>query len=283
MLVTKAKQLNKLKNNNRFVGIKPVMINTNISFNGENNILYCEENVKLVNTTIEFNGNNSIIFLNSSTKDYHLTVAINNNSTLYIGKNCYFNRDLHISLSEEKNCLIGNDCMFSFGIWLRTADPHLIYDVITKERINNSKSIYIGDHVWIGQNALLLKGTEIDSGSIVGAMSLVSGKKIPNNESWGGNPVKQIKKNVFWNKACTHRWTKEDTIRSQKYDKFIIKNENPNVDEFIYKYEEKECMNFNEIEEELKSREINDRLKYILENIVQDSKNRFVHIKDTIK
>lgn len=83
------------------------------------------------------------------------------------------------------------------GIWIRNADPHLIYDINTKKRINNTKSIFIGDHVWLGQSVIILKGTQIASGSIVGAMGLVSETMIPSNECWGGVSAKRIRGGVF--------------------------------------------------------------------------------------
>ena len=90
----------------------------------------------------------------------------------------YFNDVVNVILSESKNVVVGNGCLFSIGNWLRVADPHLIYNADTMKRINFSKSIYIGDHVWIGQNSLVLKGTQIGSGSIVAAGSLTT-KKMP--------------------------------------------------------------------------------------------------------
>lgn len=82
-------------------------------------------------------------------------------------------------------------------------------------RINNSKSIYIGDHVWIGQNALILKNTQIGSGSIIGAMSLVSHKKVASNCVYAGNPAQKIKENIFLQKIAfmvTYRKIPKSTI-----------------------------------------------------------------------
>ena len=77
----------------------------------------------------------------------------------------------------RKNIIIGDNCMISFGSWIRNTDPHLVYDSSTYCRINPSKSVLIGDHVWIGQSCIILKGTVVGSGAILGAGSVVSGKK----------------------------------------------------------------------------------------------------------
>lgn len=98
--------------------------------------------------------------------------AITHNN-VFLGVDNYFNERIVIIASECKHILIGGGCLFSFGVVIRNADAHLIYDINTHSRINATQSIYIGDHVWIGQNALLLKGTTIGSGSILGAGQLI--------------------------------------------------------------------------------------------------------------
>ena len=109
---------------------------TKISFFGRNNVLYVEDGVSLNNSTIRFLGNNSVIYLSQGSHPYSIKSDIYNNSVVYIGKNCYFNGGLHIIASEQQNIIIGTECLFSFGIFVRTADPHLIYDSTTKRRIN---------------------------------------------------------------------------------------------------------------------------------------------------
>ena len=204
MIIEKSEELKYLSNGNRFEGIEPELENSKITIEGSNNILYCEENVKLVNSELIFHGSNSIIYLSSNKHIYYLFISLNNDNVFYIGKNNYFSGKFSVTLSEQKHCIIGNDCLFSFGIWIRNADPHLIYDINSKNRLNATKSIFIGDHVWIGQEAFLLKGTQIDSGSIIGARALVAGKKIPSNTVYGGNPCRNISKNVFWERSvCT--------------------------------------------------------------------------------
>nr|WP_288788550.1 DapH/DapD/GlmU-related protein [uncultured Fibrobacter sp.] len=52
-------------------------------------------------------------------------------------------------------------------------------------------AVKIGNRVWIGNNATILKGTEIGENSVVAAGAVVSGK-FPANVILGGVPAKII-------------------------------------------------------------------------------------------
>lgn len=169
--------------------------------------------------------------------------------------------------TERKNIIIGNECLISFGNYLRTADPHEIYDIKTKKRINNSKSILIGDHVWIGQCTLILKNTIIGSGAIIGGNSVVSGKKIPSNSIYAGNPAKKIKEGVFFPHVnSTHDYTLED----EEGNKFN------HDDSYIYE-NDGNVISLSEIDKELfKLKTSDDKLKYLILNVSNnENKNRF--------
>lgn len=263
--ITAKEQIGELQNN-RIEGTAPEMINSTITFNGTNNILFCGENVKLRNSSIKFNASNSVIFLASSRNEYLLDASINNNSVLYLGRNSYFNGVMHIVISEETNVVIGDNCLFSFGIWLRTADPHLIYSCETKERLNFSKSIFIGDHVWIGQDAMLLKNSFIGSGSIVAAKALVAGKQIPSNTSWGGNPARQLSEGIFWEGSCVHSWTAE---RTKQYEKM-------ETEDYIFSFNQQQQLIMQDVDKRLSaasdSKEKLEEAKQLFFNV---DKNRF--------
>lgn len=157
-----------------------------IDFIGSNNCLVVDEKIKLGKSKIMFRGSNSLCYLNKTRNDtVKLSLSIYNNSTFFLGKGCSFNGILNLIISESMNILIGDDTMFSFGIWIRTSDVHLMYDFSTQERLNFSKDIFIGSHVWIGQSSSLLKGSVIGSGSIVGYGSLNT-KKIESNSVYAG-------------------------------------------------------------------------------------------------
>lgn len=173
---------------------------------------------KLRDGRVLFPGNGGIAVLRGSKHAYSLDVTVWSKAIFFVDRDCYFNGGLHAVASEGRSIIIGRDCLFSFGIWVRAADPHIVYDSKTHRRINLSKDVVVGDHVWIGQDALVLKGSQIGSGSIIGAKSLVAGKKVHSNSSWGGNPAKEIRSDVFWDGASAHNWGLAQTKKSMQFD-----------------------------------------------------------------
>lgn len=126
-------------------------------------------------------------------------------SLLDIGDNVTAQNNLFIRRVGLSTVKIGKDCMFSYDVELRTGDGHSIFDVTDGRNINSTEEIrknskiIIGEHVWVGMNALLMNNAKIGSGSIIGAKSLVK-KEIPNNCIAAGIPARVIRKNVSWSR-----------------------------------------------------------------------------------
>lgn len=247
---------------NEIIG-NPVLINSKVDFLGNHNILYCEEGVTIKDSYIKFNGDNSIVYLSQNRHTYYFQITSYHNSVCYFGKHNYTNKKMHIILSEEKHVFIGDECLFAINCWIRTSDPHIIYN-FSKERINASKSVYIGDHVWCGQNVLLFKGCRLGSGCILGGGSVVSAKRLSSNCIYAGNPVRLIREEVFHSKKSVNLFTEEDSI---KYDEFVD-------DRWIYQ-SDSSTIAFDVVEEELsKNKDYSYRLNYLI-NTLTAAKNRF--------
>jgi acetyltransferase-like isoleucine patch superfamily enzyme len=75
-------------------------------------------------------------------------------------------------------------------------DWHSIQDIKTLEIFPKTKPISIGNNVWIGTRAVILKGGRIPDGCIVGANSLITKQFDKNNAIIAGNPAKVLKENV---------------------------------------------------------------------------------------
>ena len=67
------------------------------------------------------------------------------------------------------------------------------------KRICKGKTIVVENHVWIGNDVVVLKGVNIGHDSVIGTKSVVS-KDVPNNVIAVRNPARVVKEGVNWNK-----------------------------------------------------------------------------------
>lgn len=281
-VVKEQNDIKKLQNN-KVLGEIPELQNSIIEFSGSNNVLYCESSVVIKDSILKFKGNNSLIFLGANRHSYIMNVIIYHNSVFHMGVNNYMNgefgKKLFVMISEQKHCFIGDNCYFSFGVCIRNSDSHLIYDCISLNRINPTKSVFVGDHVWIGQDCTLLKGIQIDSGSIIGANSLVAGKRISSNTLWAGNPCRKIKDNVFWDRRLCHDFEDDISDDSNNYATFVSKHMNGCTPRYwIHEFEAENCVSYEELERHLSAKESAEKkAEYLMEFNKKKSKNRFVH------
>jgi len=100
-----------------------------------------------------------------------------------IGNNCGFSG---VTIGASNKIQIGNHVLCGANVVITDFDWHLD---ISKTQ---PKPVIIHDNVWIGLNAVILKGVEIGENSIIGANSLVV-NNIPANVVAGGNPCRVLK------------------------------------------------------------------------------------------
>lgn len=117
-------------------------------------------------------------------------------SSLRIGSSSRIN-SLSIVQNEPSTVTIGKQCLFGGGVKFMTSDSHSIISLDTGERINPPKDIVLGDRVWVASEAMILKGSTIAEGSIIGARAVVCGA-IPSNVLAVGTPAKPVKHGVTW-------------------------------------------------------------------------------------
>lgn len=138
-------------------------------------------------------------------------IIVRGNYSFYCGADILLKENAVLSLGNSwTNCgcqircgnkiQIGDGCAFGRNVSILDSDFHLIFDD-NKQIINSSKPIIIGNNVWIGQNAIILKGVTIGSNSIISAGSIVT-KNVPPNTIVAGNPAKIVKENISWSSEC---------------------------------------------------------------------------------
>lgn len=117
-------------------------------------------------------------------------VIVRKNASLRIGSG-YINSNAQVVCS--KSITIGDGVAIADGALIRDCDDHDIqYDGYEK-----TAPVVIGDHVWIGQRATILKGVTIGDNAVVAAGAVVT-KDVPANTIVGGVPAKVIRENVTW-------------------------------------------------------------------------------------
>lgn len=167
--------------------------------------LHIEKNCILGGGTILFAGDSSFYKMEENSAYNGVNVVLYSNSSLEIGAHTSI-VGMMTRVCPYNKVIIGEDCMFSQDIIIFCGDGHAIYNCETKKRsnhpgINSDKkhSVVLGSHVWIGIRAVLLSGTDIGIGSIVGAGAVVKGT-FPNNCAIAGNPAHMVKKDVAWSR-----------------------------------------------------------------------------------
>ena len=109
-------------------------------------------------------------------------------------------RTLEIQVSTKGKVFIDTDVMMARSIKILQTSQHLIFDLDTKLRINQSKDVYVGKHVWLGWESMLLGGTHIPNNCILGARSITSSVFKHANCIIAGSPAKIIRRNIIWSR-----------------------------------------------------------------------------------
>lgn len=96
--------------------------------------------------------------------------------------------EIHVGESVH----IGSGTLIAWDCCVMDRDYHCIDGI--KE---HTAPINIGENVWIGCNAIILKGVTIGDGAVVGAGAVVT-HDIPAHTMVAGNPARVIKSDVHW-------------------------------------------------------------------------------------
>lgn len=128
-------------------------------------------------------------------------VFIGHGSKLSVGGHLKLGENFRISSESTIICsnkiTIGRDSLISWHVLIMDSDQHPILNM-DNEIINQSAPIEIGEHVWIGCRAMVLKGISIADNVVIAANSNVCKSALVSNAAFGGNPIKIVKQNIKW-------------------------------------------------------------------------------------
>lgn len=113
-----------------------------------------------------------------------------NGGHVKIGDGCRFTSPF---IGSAESVTIGNNVMVSGGVKIMDTNFHSIDPVARRTKVNDSDElplpVEIGDDVFIGLNATIMKGSKIGARTIVAANSVVFGLDIPPDSIVSGNPA----------------------------------------------------------------------------------------------
>ena len=185
-------------NNNKVINHGGVKVGSRIQIIGNNNKLILERGSMLLNSLVRISGDNNVVCLksNSYVSGAELWVE-DNNCELSVGERTFVGHHSHLACTEDASKLIiGADGMISSYVQIRTGDSHSILD-IDGNRINQARSVIIGNHCWLGEGAKVLKGVTLEGDDIVSTGAIVT-NSFAKNLLLGGIPAKVLKEKVTW-------------------------------------------------------------------------------------
>jgi acetyltransferase-like isoleucine patch superfamily enzyme len=108
--------------------------------------------------------------------------------TVRIGRCVLMSPGSRISASDE--IVIGDGVMMANGTYITDSDWHTVYD--RTRRSEHVTPVRIGNNVWLGDHATVLKGVTIGDNSVVAARAVVT-RDVPANVIVAGNPARVVK------------------------------------------------------------------------------------------
>ena len=187
-----------VRNNNSCQYKRGCLKNTPIEIGGKNNSIVIGDGSVLHNSRIVVYGSDHNLVIGNDCiikncvfwfEDDHCTITVGDHTSI---------EGAEIAVTEPGSLIsLGEDCMLSFDIDIRCGDSHSIIDTITNSRINFAQDIIIGDHVWLGAHAQVLKGANVGENCVVGTRAVVT-SNIPSNSIVAGIPAKIIRTNTNW-------------------------------------------------------------------------------------
>ena len=110
-------------------------------------------------------------------------------AVLSIGEGSFVNHRSELIAHERVE--IGRHCLLAWDVQVLDSDSHRV------DGLPHTAPVVIGDRVWIGCRATVLKGVTIGDGAVVAAGSVVT-RDVPARALVAGNPARVVREEVTW-------------------------------------------------------------------------------------
>jgi maltose O-acetyltransferase len=113
-------------------------------------------------------------------------------SLVSFGAGTHLNNGVTI-VSEGPGITIGERCVVGPGVHIYDSDFHALEATGRETTEPYRAAVSIGDDVFIGSNAIVLKGVTVEAGSVVGAGAVLA-TNVPANTVVAGNPARAARR-----------------------------------------------------------------------------------------
>jgi acetyltransferase-like isoleucine patch superfamily enzyme/coenzyme F420-reducing hydrogenase beta subunit len=144
-------------------------------------------------TRFAIEGNGAVIIEKGDIVIYYGTeIEVFSGGKLTFSGNATINQ--HVQIVCMDNITIGNEVIIARDVVIRDNDGgHEIMAAGYKK----AAPVTIGNHVWIGQGAMIMKGVTIGDGAVIGAGAWVT-KDVKPNTLVLGDPARAVQKDIKW-------------------------------------------------------------------------------------
>ncbi len=164
--------------------------------NARNNLIVCGRNVRVKRLTIQMHGRGNRLEIGDNANLSGMISIYGDGVIVRIGDN--FDAKGCKLVAWDADVTIGADCLFADAIELRSGDIHAIFDAASGQRLNPPAPIALGDRVWVGSYASLLKGTAIPADSVVATRAVVTKTFDQPGVVLAGAPARVVRTGVCW-------------------------------------------------------------------------------------
>ena len=162
--------------------IRQFIVRRKVNTLGES--VFIEKNVKILRFPKNVRIEDNVVL-----KEGARICSCNENAKVHIGKNTTFG--YHSFLFSSESIEIGNDCLIAPFVYIVDSDHNIEKEKRINEQANNTAPVKIGNDVWIGTGAKILKGVTIENGAVIAAGAIVK-SDVKAYEIHGGIPAEKI-------------------------------------------------------------------------------------------
>jgi acetyltransferase-like isoleucine patch superfamily enzyme len=162
----------------------------------------------------QFRGNGNVCMFGGRVgqPSYYACWLWGNDGLIFCGQGTSSNGVTFNLQGDGSRIVVGDDCMFARAVNVRNSDMHALVDMETGGWLNPAADVTIEPHVWVAEDAWVLKGCTVGFGSVIGGKSLVN-VSIPRFSLVAGIPAKVLRSGVTWDRLMRPQ---PDTVQRLK-------------------------------------------------------------------